>query len=76
MKNVTVKEIYLKAIGGSDIFDCINESISICAKKGVDCILSHNGIEVKISVEKLRDTIYKEWDTKLKKKCDKLDNDV
>jgi len=61
-KHTTITKISLEAVINANVYDCINEAIIICAKHGVDCTISHNGRQIKISIKKLVDEVYKEWE--------------
>ena len=64
-KHTNATEIYLKAMCGSDMFECIREAVVVCAEQNVDCVISHNGVEVEVSVWNLVSSVYEEWEKKL-----------
>jgi len=70
-ENIILNKAQLKAIGGSDIFDCINEAIQFAAKHDIKCTLIHNSIEVEVSTQELKETIYNMWNKLLKEACKK-----
>lgn len=57
MKNITIKEIRVKAKAGSVLNDCIIEGIELATKEKQVVILTHNDTIYKIDPISITDTI-------------------
>ena len=72
MENLTVKEVTLKAVSGSDVYDCIKDAMIYSIKHpGTKVWMSHNGIKIEIKLGVIMDKYHIEWDNKLKKASNK-----
>ncbi len=75
-ENLTVNEVTLKAIGGTEVLDCIKDAMIYAIKHmETKVFMSHNGIKIRINLELHYDKYYKEWNSKLQEASDKAEKE-
>ena len=60
MKNINVKEVFVKAKPGTSVNNCLVDAIILCATEDRDVKLQHNNVMYTITLQDLLDGIISE----------------